>query len=112
MANYGASENCIEWLRGESKVTLSLSDPEMIRAVSELAQKDRAVTIIDRDRHTMCAVMPLEYIAVRKPRKRKDTDGAEDTASGHKAEEKAPRAERSVLPKSRVSPRKRKMPRG
>lgn len=105
MANYGASENCIEWLRGESKVTLSLSDPEMIRAVSELAQRDRSVTIIDRDRHTMCAVMPLEYIAVRKPRKRKDTDGEPSNTSGYAPEVKAPRKKGEVL-------RKRRLPRG
>ena len=102
MANYGASENCIEWLRGERKATLSLSDPDMIKLVMEMATKDKAVEIVDKGRFTLCAVVPLDYVSIKKPRRKKD-DG-EDNPVRHEAKAEAPRKERDVLRKRRLPP--------
>ena len=104
MPNYGAVENCIEWLRGTNTVTLSLSDPEVIATVVEMAQKDEAVVIVERNRHTMCAKMPLEYVTFRKPRRRKETNEPSNPGR-HTPEAKASRGKGEVL-------RKRRIPRG
>lgn len=100
MANYGAVENVIEWLRGEKKVTLSLSEPEWMERVTELAAKDKAVEIIDRGKHTMCAVLPIEYVTLTKPRKKKAN--AESNSVRHSPETKASRGKGEVLRKRRV----------
>lgn len=71
MANYGANENVIEWLRGQKRATVSLSNPEMIRAVFEMAKKDKAIEIVEKGKFTMCATIPLDYLDIRKPRKKR-----------------------------------------
>ncbi len=73
MANYFYGENAIEWLRGQSSMIVSLSDPDLIKDIVTMSKTDKDVEIIGKDKHTLCAKIPRSYLKLKKPSIRKNS---------------------------------------
>ena len=62
-------ENCIEWLNGQDRVTVTLSQGRFINKVKKLAEKDKEVEIVTiNEDGTLLAHLPLKYIKISAPR--------------------------------------------
>lgn len=62
-------ENCIEWLNGQDRVTVSLSQGKFINKVKRLAEKNTEVEIVaENEDGSICAHIPLKFIKISPPR--------------------------------------------
>jgi hypothetical protein len=62
-------ENCIEWLNGQDRVTVTLSQGRLINKVKKLAEKHEEVEIVrENEDGTLLAHLPLKYIKISAPR--------------------------------------------
>ena len=66
-------ENCIEWLNGQDRVTLTMSQPRYINKIKKLAEKYKEVEIIKENTDgTLLAHLPLKFIKISAPRQVSD----------------------------------------
>lgn len=66
-------ENCIEWLKGQDRVTVTLSQGRHINKVKNLAKKYKEVEIVaENEDGSICAHLPLSYIKISPPRQVSD----------------------------------------
>jgi hypothetical protein len=62
-------ENCIEWLNGQDRVTVTLSQGRFINKVKKLAEKHKEVEIVkENEDGTLLAKLPLKFIKISAPR--------------------------------------------
>ena len=62
-------ENCIEWLNGQERVTVTLSQGRLINKVKRLAEKYKEVEIVKENSDgTLLAHLPLRFIKISAPR--------------------------------------------
>ena len=62
-------ENCIEWLNGQDRVTVTLSQGRLINKVKKLAEKYKEVEILkENEDGTLLAKLPLKFIKISAPR--------------------------------------------
>ena len=63
-------ENVIEWITGEERATLSLSQRRTITRVKKLAEQypDEVQIVAENQDGSVCVHMPVDYILIRKPR--------------------------------------------
>ena len=62
-------ENCIEWLNGQDRVTVTLSQGRLINKVKKLAEKYKEVEILkENEDGTIVAKLPLKVIKISAPR--------------------------------------------
>lgn len=62
-------ENCIEWLNGQDKVTVTLSQGKYINKVKKLAEKYKEVEIVKENTDgTLLAHLPLKFIKISAPK--------------------------------------------
>lgn len=68
---YAANENAIEWLTGEDRITVTLSDRHFIAVVKRLAKKypnDVEITGLPSNNDGyLCAHLPLSFLQFRYP---------------------------------------------
>ena len=62
-------ENCIEWLNGQDRVTVTLSQGKYINKVKKLAEKHKEVEIVKENTDgTLLAHLPLKFIKISAPK--------------------------------------------
>lgn len=62
-------ENAIEWLNGQDRVTVTLSQGRFINKVKKLAEKYEEVEIVKENADgTLLAHLPLKFIKISAPR--------------------------------------------
>lgn len=62
-------ENAIEWLNGQDRVTVTLSQGRLINKVKKLAEKYKEVEIVrENEDGTLLAHLPLKFIKISAPR--------------------------------------------
>lgn len=62
-------ENCIEWLNGQDRVTVTLSQGKYINKVKKLAEKHEGVEIVKENTDgTLLAHLPLKFIKISAPK--------------------------------------------
>lgn len=62
-------ENTIEWLNGQDRVTVSLSQGRYINKIKALSAKCDDVEIVaENEDGSICAHLPLKYIKITPPR--------------------------------------------
>lgn len=62
-------ENAIEWVNGQNKVTVTLSQGKYINKVKKLAKTQSDVEILaENEDGSICAHLPLKYIKISPPR--------------------------------------------
>lgn len=68
--SYGCNENCIEWLRDESRATLSLSQRRVISKIERLAKSNSEECVITAHNEdgSICAHVPVSWIKISPPR--------------------------------------------
>lgn len=68
---YANNENAIEWLRGDGRITVTLSDRRLINTVLRLAKKDPdRIEILARPEDNggyLYAHLPLSYLRIQMP---------------------------------------------
>lgn len=68
---YSANENAIEWIRGEDRITVTLSDKEMINTVKRLAKKYKndieIIALPSNNDGYLYARLPLSFLQIRYP---------------------------------------------
>lgn len=66
---YSANENAIEWIRGEDRITVTLSDEKMINAVKRLAKKYpdeiEIVALPSKNGGYLYAHLPLSFLKIQ-----------------------------------------------
>lgn len=68
-------ENVIEWITGDNRVTLSLTQRKYINKIKKLAANNSEVEIVAENADgSICAHLPLSYIKISKPASRNLTD--------------------------------------
>lgn len=66
-------ENCIEWLNGQDRVTVTLSQGRYISKVKKLAETHKEVEIVKENADgTLLAHLPLKFIKISAPRQVSD----------------------------------------
>lgn len=66
-------ENCIEWLNGQDRVTVTLSQGKYINKVKKLAEKHEGVEIVKENTDgTLLAHLPLKFIKISAPKQMTD----------------------------------------
>ena len=62
-------ENCIEWLNGQDRVTVTLSQGKYINKVKKLAEKHEGVEIVKENTDgTLLAHLPLKFVKISAPK--------------------------------------------
>ena len=62
-------ENCIEWLNGQDRVTVTLSQGKYINKVKKLSEKHEGVEIVKENTDgTLLAHLPLKFIKISAPK--------------------------------------------
>lgn len=62
-------ENAIEWVNGQDRVTVTLSQGRYINKVKKLAETHKEVEIVkENEDGTLLAHLPLKYIKISAPR--------------------------------------------
>jgi len=62
-------ENNIEWLNGQQRVTVTLSQAKFINKVKKLAEQREDVEIVAENKDgSICAHLPLKFIKISAPR--------------------------------------------
>lgn len=62
-------ENNIEWLNGQQRVTVTLSQAKFINKVKRLAEQREDVEIVAENKDgSICAHLPLKFIKISAPR--------------------------------------------
>ncbi len=63
-------ENVIEFLKGEKRATLSLSQARYISQVKKLAEKypDECQIVANNKDGSICAYVPVSWIVIRRPK--------------------------------------------
>lgn len=62
-------ENCIEWINGHDRVTVTLSQGRLINKVKKLSEKYKEVEIVRENKDgTLLAHLPLKFIKISAPR--------------------------------------------
>jgi hypothetical protein len=62
-------ENNIEWLNGQQRVTVTLSQGKFINKVKRLAEQREDVEIVAENKDgSICAHLPLKFIKISAPR--------------------------------------------
>lgn len=67
---FGADENVIEFLRGDDRITVTLSDRHLINVVQRLAKKYSEIEILAQPRENggyLYAHLPLEFLRLQAP---------------------------------------------
>lgn len=67
---YSNNENAIEWLRGEDRITVTLSDRRFINTVLRLSKKDRNIEILAKPETNggyLYAHLPASYLRIQMP---------------------------------------------
>ena len=66
-------ENCIEWLNGQDRVTVTLSQGRLINKVKKLSEKYKEVEIVRENKDgTLLAHLPLKFIKISASRQLTD----------------------------------------
>lgn len=70
----GCIENCIEWIRGEERATLSLSQRRTITRVRQLADRypDECKIVAENKDGSICAHVPVKWIKIGPPKEVSD----------------------------------------
>lgn len=78
----GFKENVIEWITGQERATLSLSQRRTITRVKKLAEQypDKIQIVAENRDGSICAHMPMAYIRFAKPVELTEEEKARRTA--------------------------------
>lgn len=70
---YGYNENCIEWLKDEKQVTLTITQRKLINKIEKYALINPDCVIKARNEDgSICAHIPLSWIKMSPPKKTSD----------------------------------------